>query len=59
MLGWLAGRLGIERLAELPEGVVAQRRGKFTLLFNFSDQAQTAVVAGRAVVVEGRGVSIS
>ncbi|HZU86641.1 MAG TPA: beta-galactosidase, partial [Anaerolineaceae bacterium] len=34
VLGWLAQRLGLERLAELPEGVIVQRRGKYTLLFN-------------------------
>ncbi len=56
VLGWLARRLGIERLAELPQGVIAARRGRFLLLLNFTNQQQTARVQGREVVVPGRGV---
>jgi beta-galactosidase len=58
LLGWLAARLDIQRLAELPEGVIAARRGKFTLLFNFTDQQQTARVGGREVVMGGRGIQV-
>lgn len=58
VLEWLAARLNIPRLAEVPEGVIAQQRGRYTLLFNFTDRPQTARVADRQVVVAGRGVLI-
>jgi beta-galactosidase len=54
----LAEKAGIARLAVLPEGVVAARRGPFTILMNFTDQAQQAAVHGEALQVGPRGVRV-
>jgi len=47
------------RLADdLPAGVVAARRGPYTLLLNFTDEPQTVRVAGAAVEVSPRDVRV-
>ena len=59
IVSYLAGEAGVTRLAdELPAGVVAARRGPYTLLLNFTDEAQTARVAGAAVEVGPRDVLV-
>ncbi len=58
LLGWLAERAGVARLAELPPGLIAQRRAGQTVLLNFSADPLSAVVSGAAVEVEPRGVRL-
>ncbi|MBK8985771.1 MAG: beta-galactosidase [Chloroflexi bacterium] len=58
LLTHLAGQLAITRLADLPPGLLAARRGPYTILLNFSDGALTAVVQGEKVVVNGRDVGL-
>lgn len=58
LLGHLAGPLGLERLADLPAGLIAARRGTRTVLLNFTDQALTGQVNGQAVTVAGRDVRV-
>lgn len=53
-----ADRLDIERLADLPHGVLAYRRGAQTLLLNFTDGVKTAVVAGKPIDVLPRDVVV-
>ena len=58
LLAHLSQRSGIERLAEIPVGMVALRRGKYTLLFNFCDQPLIAEVGGVQVDVPARDFRI-
>jgi beta-galactosidase len=58
LLAHLAAQLHIERLAELPPGLVAARRGAYTILLNFTDQRLNAKVNNRLVTVPGRDVQI-
>lgn len=58
LLAWLAETAGVERLAELPEGMLACRRGAYTLLLNFAEMPQVARLQGEEVSVEGRGVKV-
>ena len=47
------------RLADdLPAGVLAARRGPYTLLLNFTDETRNVRVAGVAVEVGPRDVSV-
>ena len=47
------------RLADdLPAGVVAARRGPYTLLLNFTDETQTVRVAGETLEVGPRDVRV-
>lgn len=55
LLGWLAEQAGVERLAELPEGMVALRRAGQTVLLNFTERPLRALVQGEEVEVAGRG----
>lgn len=58
LLRYLAHRLAIARIAELPPGLLAFRRGAHTVLLNFTDGALTAVVRGETVTVNGRDVVV-
>lgn len=58
LLRYLAGRLNIASCAVLPPGMVAARRGPYTLLLNFAEGAGTAVVGGEAISVPGRDVRV-
>lgn len=58
LLAWLAERCEVERIAELPEGVVAARRGHYTLLLNFTEETQPAQVNGQTVLIPSRDVRI-
>ena len=49
---------GVQRLADLPPGLVAARRGPHTVLLNFTDGPLTATVQGRPVSVDGREVAV-
>ncbi len=51
-------RANVGRLAELPPGLIAARRGLHTVLLNFTDAPLTARVHGRAVTVAGREVEL-
>jgi beta-galactosidase len=55
----LAGEAGVARLAaDLPPGVMAARRGPYTLLLNFTDETQTVRAAAGAVEVGPRDVRV-
>jgi len=58
VLAYLADQAGIERLADLPPGLVASRRGPYTLLLNFTEDDLTARVGERSVRVAARDVSV-
>ena len=58
LLAHLIGELDIARLADLPRGVIARRRGEATLLLNFTDTALTATVQGALVPVPPRDVVV-
>ena len=58
ILAYLADQAGIERLADLPPGLVASRRGPYTLLLNFTEEDLTARVGERSVKVGSRDVSV-
>lgn len=58
LLRYLTDQLAIARVAELPPGMLAFRRGARTVLLNFTDEAQTAVVQGERVTVNGRDVQV-
>jgi beta-galactosidase len=58
LLAHLATQLNIERLAQLPPGLIAARRGAYTILLNFTDQPLDAEVNNRLVTVPGRDVQI-
>jgi beta-galactosidase len=58
LLAHLASQLNIERLAELPPGLIAARRGAYTILLNFTDRPLAAEVNRRLVTVPGRDVQI-
>ena len=49
---------GLERLAELPPGMIAVRRGGATLLFNFSDRNLSVRVGSRDKLVPARNAFI-
>ncbi len=58
LLEHLAAGLGLERLAELPAGLLAARRGAQTVLLNFTEHTLTGRVNGRAVAVPARDVRV-
>jgi beta-galactosidase GanA len=58
LLTHLATQLNIERLAELPPGLIAARRGAYTILLNFTDDPLTAEMNNRLIIVAGRDVQI-
>lgn len=49
-------RVNVARLAELPPGLVAARRGNKIILLNFTDEALTASVNGNSITVQGRDI---
>jgi len=55
----LAGQLGLEWLPDLPPGLVAARRGPFTILLNFTERPIAYVLNGQALVVGGRDETIN
>ena len=55
---YLCAAAGIAPLAELPEGLIAARRGNYLILLNFTDRPQQATVQGRPVEVQGRDVRV-
>ncbi|MEA3309045.1 MAG: beta-galactosidase [Chloroflexota bacterium] len=58
LLSPLAAQEKIQRLAELPVGLVAARRGEQLVILNFTDQPLTAQVDGEPVVVPPRDVRV-
>ncbi len=57
-LRYLAGQQMISRLAELPPGLVAARRGAFVMLLNFTDTPLTAGLPQRSIMVQPRDVVV-
>lgn len=58
LLAYLADKVGLERIADLPEGVVAVRRGEKTVLFNFTERDLALVVRGQSLTVPARDLLI-
>lgn len=56
LLAHLAQTQGIARLAILPEGLIACKRGDYTLLLNFTDSSLTGIVKTQALTVGPRDV---
>lgn len=58
LLAYLASKAGIERIGDIPDGMVAIRRGKKTALFNFTEGDLELLIQGRALGVPARDVLI-
>ncbi|GAB4579107.1 MAG: beta-galactosidase [Anaerolineales bacterium] len=58
MIEYLAPLCGVERVGELPPGVLALRRGRFTVLLNFTEATLEARSGGEVVAVPGREVCV-
>ncbi len=58
ILRWLAERLEIEPAARMPEGVVAVRRGPYTVVLNFNDDPANVLVKGETLLVGPRDVEV-
>lgn len=58
LLAYLAGKVGIERIGDIPDGMVAIRRGKKIALFNFTEEDLAVSIQGQALVVPARDVVI-
>lgn len=58
LLETVADQLSIERLAYLPDGVLAAKRGNHTILLNFTDQSHEIVAAEQTVAVGPRDVKV-
>jgi beta-galactosidase len=58
LLAYLAGKTGIERIGEIPDGMVAIRRGEKTALFNFTEEDLALLIQGQAVGVPARDLLI-
>ena len=56
LMGHLATSAGVERIASLPPGLLAARRGTRVLLLNFTDKELEAVVQGASVSVPARDI---
>jgi len=55
----LAAQAGVTPLAdELPAGVIAARRGPYTLLLNFTDEAQMVQVSGKPLEIDPRDIRV-
>jgi beta-galactosidase len=58
LLGYLCRECGIKPAATLPDGVLAFKRGKYTVFLNFSDRSQAVEVDGRHLSVLARDVVV-
>jgi beta-galactosidase len=58
LLAHLASRAGLHSLADVPDGLIAARRGPHLILLNFTEEPQTATVRGKAVRVGPRDVTV-
>jgi beta-galactosidase len=58
MLFHLATQLGLDRLARLPEGLIACKRGEHVVLLNFKDTPLTAELGDQRITVAGRDVQV-
>ncbi len=58
ILAYLASQVGVNPLAELPEGLIAIERGNHIILLNFTDKPLVAAAQGRSVLVGPRDVKI-
>ncbi|NUM43973.1 MAG: beta-galactosidase [Anaerolineales bacterium] len=56
MIGELATRVGVEGAGQFPAGVLAFRRGRFTVVLNFTEVAQDVQVGEAKGNVPSRGV---
>lgn len=58
LLTHLVDQLDLPQLGPLPPGIIHINKGRFTLLFNFSDQVHHVELAGRTVSIQPRDVEI-
>lgn len=58
LLTYLCTVAGVTPLAQLPEGLIAVRRGEYLILLNFTDRPQQVAVKGEPVEVSARDVRI-
>lgn len=58
LLRHLAAELAIVTIPDLPPGLLACRRGPYTMLLNFTEEALTATVGGTAVSVPARDIRV-
>ncbi len=58
LLSHLASVAGVHSIAEVPEGLIASRRGPHLILLNFTEEPLSAIVQGQIVWVGPRDVEI-
>jgi beta-galactosidase len=58
LMAYLTAQANIPSQATLPEGLIAAKRGSNLILLNFTEEAQTAIVQGRAVLIGPRDVEV-
>lgn len=58
LLSFLASQVGVDSLAEIPEGLIASQRGPYLILLNFTETPLTATIQGRTVTVGARDVEV-
>ncbi|HEY45879.1 MAG TPA: beta-galactosidase [Anaerolineae bacterium] len=58
LLAHLATHAGVLPLADLPDGLIASRRGHHLILLNFTEEPLTATVQGRTVLIGPRDVEV-
>jgi beta-galactosidase len=58
LLAYLAGRAGVERIGDIPDGMVVIRRGEKIALFNFSEEELSPEIQEHALRVAPRDVVI-
>lgn len=58
LLRHLAAQLNLPVITDLPAGLIVTRRGPYTMLLNFTDQALSVQVEGQVATVAARDVKI-
>jgi beta-galactosidase len=58
LIKYLSELNGLKRIADLPRGLIARRRGDSIILLNFTDNSFTAAVAGKTISVAPRDVVV-
>lgn len=56
MMQLLTQQAGVESLADLPEGMLLARRGRYTLLLNFNDETRVVELNGESITLAAREV---
>lgn len=58
LMAHIAPLAGVHPIADLPEGLIASKRGEHVILLNVTDEALIATIQGRDVIVNPRDVEV-